>query len=101
MNIHIDEEAPKEYLGTLNNHKIYAENMVVSDLYYRTITAKSIPVKEIIEKKKTSIKEWKRTAWEIKTDGDTEIYIYENYEIAVNDEECIIRPITKKEVYFD
>lgn len=95
LSIYIDENRGKEYIGKLNGYEIYVENLRVEELNYRTFNAKSIMFKEAIDKKLTSIEDWRRGAWYIFKDNNTEILRYESYEISISKKECIIRPISK------
>lgn len=93
--ISIDENQPKEYIGELENHHVYVEGLKTDELYFISAGAEQIPLTEAIAKELISIKGWKRAAWNIVTDGDTETLQYENYEIVFIDDECIIKPISK------
>ncbi len=93
--ITIDKNQPKEYIGKFENHNVYIENLNIAETNFRSIDAKNVSVKEAIEKNLTSIAEWEKYAWSIKKNGDTKIFRYDNYEIAVTNDECIIRPKTK------
>ena len=95
LSVYIDEDREKEYVGQLDGYEIYVENLRVEELNYRTFNANSISLNEAIEKKLTSIKDWRRGAWYIFKDKDTEILRYESYEIAISNNECIIRPVSK------
>ena len=50
---------------------------------------------EAFEGNLVSIDEWRKYAREAKTEGNEEILQFENYEIAVTEEECIIRPLRR------
>ena len=51
--------------------------------------------RDALDKKLTSINDWRKGAWYIFKKDDTEILRYESYEIAISKKECIIRPISK------
>lgn len=93
--ITIDENQPREYIGNLDNHKIYVEKLNLEGTNFRTIEAKDISIKDAIDKKIISIKDWKNHAWKIINDEEAEVLQFENYEIECTDDYCIIRPITK------
>ena len=93
--ITIDENQPKEYIGKVEDHNIYVEKLNIGETNFRSVDAKNVSIKDAVENDLVSIEDWKKHARTIKMDGDTEILRYENYEIAVSSEECIIRPITK------
>lgn len=95
LSIYIDEDREKEYAGKLDGYDIYVENLRVEELNYRTFNAKFIMLKDALDKKLTSINDWRRGAWYIFKENDTEILRYESYEIAISKKECIIRPISK------
>ena len=52
-------------------------------------------IKEAIEKNLVSIEEWRKYAWKVKKDGDAEILQFENYEIVIVYDDCIIRPLVR------
>lgn len=93
--ITIDKSQPKEYIGKLDNYNIYVEQLKISETNFRSIDAENISIKDAIENNLVSVEDWKKYAWKIKKDGNTEILQNENYEIAITDNECIIRPISK------
>lgn len=93
--ITIDENQPKEYVGKLEDHNVYVEKLNIGETNFRSVDAKNVSIKDAIENDLVSIEDWKKYSRSTKLDGDTEILRYENYEIAVSSEECIIRPITK------
>ena len=95
LSIYIDEDREKEYVGKLDGYEIYVENLRVEELNYRTFNAKFIMFKDAIDKKLTSINDWRKGAWYIFKEDDTEILRDESYEIAISKKECIIRPISK------
>ena len=95
LSVYIDEDREKEYVGELDGYEIYVENLRVEELNYRTFNAKYIVFKDALNKKMTSIEDWRKGAWYIFKEDDTEILRYESYEIAISKNECIIRPISK------
>ena len=95
LSVYIDEDREKEYVGELDGYEIYVENLRVEELNYRTFNAKYIMFKDALDKKMTSIEDWRKGAWYIFKEDDTEILRYESYEIVISKNECIIRPISK------
>ena len=93
--ITIDKNQPREYVGELDGHRIFIENLNLEETNFRTVNAENMSIKEAIEKNLVSIKEWKKYAWKIKKDGDAEILQFENYEIAIAYDDCIIRPLSR------
>jgi hypothetical protein len=93
--ITIDKNQPKEYVGELEGHRIFIENLNLEETNFRTVNAENMSIKEAIENNLVSIKEWKKYAWKIKKDGDAEILQFENYEIVIAYDDCIIRPLAK------
>ncbi len=91
----IDENQSREYIGELDNHRIYIENLNIKETNFRNINAENVSIKEAIEEKLVTIAEWKKYAWKIKKDGDAEVLKYDNYEIACAYDDCIIRPLSK------
>ena len=95
LSVYIDEDREKEYVGKLDGYEIYVENLRVEELNYRTFNAKFIMFKDALDKKLISINDWRKGAWYIFKEDDTEILRYESYEVAISKKECIIRPISK------
>lgn len=95
MSIYLDEEREKEYIGKLDGYEVYSEQLRTEELSFRTFEAKDISLKDAMDKKLISIDDWRRGAWYIFKTGDTEILRFETYEIAITNNECIIRPISK------
>jgi flagellar basal body-associated protein FliL len=91
----IDKEQGKEYLGDLENHKVYIEGFNISETNFRNIKAENVSIKEALEKKLVSIDEWKKYAFSVEKSGKVEILKFDNYEIYIDTEVCIIRPLTK------
>ncbi len=94
ITITIDEERPREYIGELDGYSIYTEKLKTEALYFKSFTAQDIYLSDAISQKLVSVDDWRRKAWDTIRSGDTEILRYENYEIAITGQECVIRPIT-------
>jgi hypothetical protein len=88
----IDKNQEKEYIGELDNHKIFIEHLNIKETNFRNIDAENVSIKEAINNRSVSIDEWKKYAWKRKKEGNVEILIFDNYEIACTNEDCIIRP---------
>lgn len=93
--ITVDNSQSKEYIGELDDHKIYVERLNLKETNFRNVNAENVSIKKAIDKKLVSITEWKKYAWKVIKKGNIEIYKYENYEIACTIEECTIRPLSK------
>ncbi|MBQ9853578.1 MAG: hypothetical protein IJO57_00910 [Bacilli bacterium] len=93
--ITIDEKQPKEYIGKLENYNIYVEKLKIDELYFISVNNKQVSLKVAIDEELASVRDWRKKAWNIKKDGNIEILQYENYEIAIAYDDCIIRPITR------
>lgn len=90
----IDRNQPKVYIGELDNHRIYVENLNLEETNFRNIKAENVSIKKAIDEKLVTIEEWRKYAWKIEKEGDAEILKYDNYEIACAYDDCIIRPIS-------
>ena len=93
--ITIDKNQPREYVGELEGHRVFIENLNLEETNFRTVNAENMSIKEAIENNLVSIKEWKKYAWKIKKEGDAEILQFENYEIVIAYDDCIIRPLAR------
>ena len=89
----IDRNQPKVYIGELDNHRIYVENLNLEETNFRNINAENVSIKKAIEEKLVTLAEWRKYAWQIKKEGDAEVLKYDNYKIVCAYDECIIRII--------
>ena len=64
--ITIDKNQPREYIGELEGHRVFIENLNLEGTNFRTVNAENMSIKEAIENNLVSIKEWKKYAWKIK-----------------------------------
>lgn len=92
--ITLDNEQQKEYVGELEEHDVYIEGLNIAETNFRTINAENLSIKDAIESNLVSIEDWKKYALQITEEESGEILKFENYEILVTSEECIIRPLT-------
>ncbi|MBR6771971.1 MAG: helix-turn-helix transcriptional regulator [Clostridia bacterium] len=92
--ITIDESQPREYIGELENYGIYVEKLKTDDLYYTTVGGDTVSLRDAVADELVFIKDWRKKAWISVYSENTEILRYENYEIAITDGTCIIRPLT-------
>lgn len=90
----IDVDQPRRYIADLDGRKVYMERLDPEGTCFRSVNAENVSVKKAIEKNKTSIDEWRKYARSINTDEAGEILKFDNYEIAVTDDLCIIRPLS-------
>ena len=67
--------------------------MNIKETNFRNVNAENVSIKKAIEEKLVSIMEWKKYAWKITKEGDSEILKYDNYEIACAYDDCVIRPL--------
>ncbi len=93
--ITIDETQPREYIGKLEDHDVYIERLDIDGTVFRSVKAENITLNEAFEGSLVSIDEWRKYARKRKTEGNEEILQFENYEIAVTEEECVIRPLRR------
>ena len=92
--ITIDKNQPREYIGKLQDHDVYIEGLNIQETNFRTVNAENLSIKDAIEQNKVSIDEWKKYAWNVVEEESGEILKFENYEILVTTNECVIRPLT-------
>ena len=88
--ITIDPNKERVQIGRLDDYNVYVEGL--SEYNFRTFNAENLSVKEAIDKKLVSVDEWKKYAFSTKKDNDSLILVFENYEIALTGDECLIRP---------
>lgn len=92
--ITLDNEQQKEYVGKLEEHDVYIEGLNIAETNFRTINAENLSIKDAIESNLVSIEDWKKYALRITEEESGEVLKFENYEILVTSEECIIRQLT-------
>ena len=92
--ITIDKNQPREYIGKLQDHDVYIEGLNIQETNFRTVNAENLSIKDAIEQNEVSIDEWKKYAWNVVEEESREILKFENYEILVTTNECVIRPLT-------
>ena len=90
--ITIDKSRPKEYIGELEEHKVYVEGLKLEETNFRNMDADNVSIKDALDKKLVSIEEWEKYARKINKNDDGEVLQFENYEIVVTKDECIIKP---------
>ena len=90
--ITVDKNQKKEYIGELDSYRIFIEHLNIKETNFRNVDAENVSIKEAINNKLVSIAEWKKYSWKIKKDGDVEILIFDNYEIACAYSDCVIKP---------
>ena len=91
----IDKNQSRQYIGKLDDHKIYIEKFNLDETNFRNVNAENVSIKKAIEENLVSIKEWKKYALVIKKDDNSEILKFDNYEIACTYDDCTIRPLSK------
>ena len=93
--ITIDETQPREFIGKLEDHDVYIERLDIDGTVFRSVKAENITLNEAFEGNLVLIDEWRKYARKRKTEGNEEILQFENYEISVTEEECVIRPLRR------
>ena len=91
----IDKEQEKEFVGKLDGYFVYVEGLKIDEVNFRNVSAENVPIREAIMKNLVSVDEWKKYAWTRKKEGDSEILRFDNYEIVIAYDDCIIRPISR------
>ena len=91
--IYIDPEEPKEYIGELDGYRIYTDQMRSEECYYTTFREGNVSLADAVDRRIVSVADWRRKAWITVSVRNGEILRYENYEILVMEDECVIRPI--------
>ena len=86
----VDQNKERVKIGRLNEYNVYVEGL--SEYNFRTSDAKNLSVKKAIENNLVSIDEWKKYASSTRKDNDSLILVFDNYEISLTGDECLIRP---------
>ncbi len=90
--ITIDKNQPREYIGKLDNYDLYIEGLNIDETNFRSVDAKNVSIKEALDNNLVSLEDMKKYAFGIKQNDEEEILQYDNYEIAIINNDCIIRP---------
>ena len=73
---------------------MFIEGLNIQETNFRTVNAENLSIKDAIEQNKF-IDEWKKwISWNVVEEESGEILKFENYEILVTINECVIRPLT-------
>ena len=91
--ITVDKYSPKQYVGELDNHKIYVEKLNLKETYFINVEAENVPIDKALEENLVSISDWRKYANKVRKYDNVEILQFENYEIVCYYSECVIRPI--------
>lgn len=86
----VDQNKERVKIGRLDDYNVYVEGL--SEYNFRTSDAKNLSVKKAIENNLVSIDEWKKYASSTRKDNDSLILVFDNYEISLTGDECLIRP---------
>ena len=86
----VDQDKERVKIGRLDDYNVYVEGL--SEYNFRTSDAKNLSVKKAIENNLVSIDEWKKYASSTRKDNDSLILVFDNYEISLTGDECLIRP---------
>ena len=86
----VDQSKERVKIGRLNDYNVFVEGL--SEYNFRTSDAKNLSVKKAIENNLVSIDEWKKYASSTRKDNDSLILVFDNYEISLTGDECLIRP---------
>ena len=93
LNITIDPDMPKQYIGELDGYSVFTEKLDLNGTYFISFTDERLSIKEVIDESLVSIDEWRKYAWKTVKNEDSEILRFENYEILIASGECLIRPL--------
>ena len=91
--ITVDKDAPKQYVGDLDNHEIYVEKLNLKETYFINVKAENISIEKALEENLVSISDWRKYANKVRKYDNVEVLQFDNYEIVCYYNECIIRPI--------
>ncbi len=94
LNITIDHHQPLQYLGQLDNYAVYLEGLSPTDTYFQTVQAQKIPIQEALSRQLVSLDDWRKYARQRQLGNDEETLQFENYEIVVTNDNCLIRPLS-------
>ena len=86
----VDQSKERVKIGRLDDYNVFVEGL--SEYNFRTNNAKNLSVKKAIEKNLVSVDEWKKYASSTRKDNDSLILVFDNYEISLTGDECLIRP---------
>ena len=88
--ITVDPNKERVKIGKLDGYNVFVEGL--SEYNFRTFSADNLSVKDAIENNLVSIDEWKKYAFSTRKDNNSLILVFENYEISLTGDECLIRP---------
>lgn len=88
--VSIDNNVERKKIGKLEGYNVYIEGF--KKYNFRVFLAKDLSLEKAINGNLVSIDEWKKYAIGTKKDNDSLILLFENYEISLTFDECLIKP---------
>ncbi len=96
MNIKLDEQQEKIKLGKVKKYTIYVEGINPDESYFMTIFSNKMSLKQAVKKKKLSIRDMERKYNSRREDKGKTILEFEDYEVVLDKNNCLIRPLSKE-----
>lgn len=89
-----DANQEKERIGESDGYQVYLEGLSAEECYIMSIGADRISLTEAVGDGWVTVEDLIRKPWKIYQSDNSTVYVFENYEIILADNTCIIRQLS-------
>lgn len=89
-----DANQEKERIGESDGYQVYLEGLSAEECYIISIGADRISLTEAVGDGWVTVEDLIRKPWKIYQSDNSTVYVFENYEIVLADNTCIIRQLS-------
>lgn len=89
-----DANQEKEWIGESDGYQVYLEGLSAEECYIISIGADRVSLTEAVGDGWVTVEDLIRKPWKIYQSDNSTVYVFENYEIILADNTCIIRQLS-------
>ena len=90
-----DASREMEWVGKSEYYQVYVDGLKLEDCYLIKMDASTMSLTEAVQEGWITVDDLTRKAWNVYQNDNGTVYAFENYEIVVEGDTCIIRPLSK------
>lgn len=90
-----DASREMEWVGKSEHYQVYVDGLKLEDCYLIKMDASTMTLTEAVQEGWITVDDLTRKAWNVYQNDNGTVYAFENYEIVVEGDTCIIRPLSK------
>lgn len=90
-----DASRKMEWVGKSEHYQVYVDGLKLEDCYLIKMDASTMTLTEAVQEGWVTVDDLIRKAWNVYQNDNGTVYAFENYEIVVEGDTCIIRPLGK------